>query len=100
MEQPVTVGRAGRSLGEPPEALAALVGEALTARVTLDEHGTVTGWNAGAEQLLGYASGQMTGHPAADLLAEPIPVRGGSPLSPDCLAGTATSRSGTATAGS
>ncbi len=79
MEQPVTVGRAGRSLGEPPEALAALVGEALTARVTLDEHGTVTGWNAGAEQLLGYASGQMTGHPAADLLAEPIPVRGGMP---------------------
>jgi PAS domain S-box-containing protein len=98
MEQPVTVGRAGhradRPLGaEPqapqapqapqppdaPEALADLVGEALTARVTLDEQGRVTGWNAGAERLLGYSARQMTGRPAAGLLAEPIPARGGPP---------------------
>ncbi|QCD56840.1 SpoIIE family protein phosphatase [Streptomyces hawaiiensis] len=79
MEQPVTVGRATRSSGEEPEALEALVGGSLTARVTLDEHGTVTGWNAGAERLLGYSAGQLTGRRAADLLAEPIPVRGGLP---------------------
>ncbi|KJK35886.1 PAS/PAC sensor protein [Streptomyces variegatus] len=79
MEQPVTVGRATRSSGEEPEALEALVGTSLTARVTLDEHGTVTGWNAGAERLLGYSAGQLTGRRAADLLAEPIPVRGGLP---------------------
>ncbi|MET9391988.1 SpoIIE family protein phosphatase [Streptomyces sp. NPDC006624] len=80
MDQPVTVGRAGRSHGAAPEAeLDALVGEALTARVTLDEHGTVSGWNAGAERLLGYTAEEMTGRPAADLLAEPIPVRGGMP---------------------
>ncbi|MGW0374177.1 SpoIIE family protein phosphatase [Streptomyces coeruleorubidus] len=82
MEQPVTVGRATRSPGaesEAPEALGDLVGEALTARVTLDEQGRVTGWNTGAERLLGYAARQMTGHRAADLLAEPIPVRGGLP---------------------
>ncbi|MFH9067393.1 SpoIIE family protein phosphatase [Streptomyces coeruleorubidus] len=85
MEQPVTVGRATRSLGaesEAPEALTDigdLVGESLTARVTLDEQGRVTGWNTGAERLLGYAARQMTGRRAADLLAEPIPVRGGLP---------------------
>ncbi|MFG3717509.1 SpoIIE family protein phosphatase [Streptomyces massasporeus] len=79
MEQPVTVGRAGRSFGEEPEVLEGLVDASLTARVTLDEHGAVTGWNAGAERLLGYASGQLTGRRAADLLAEPIPVRGGLP---------------------
>ncbi|MBX9366212.1 SpoIIE family protein phosphatase [Streptomyces sp. WAC04114] len=79
MEQPVTVGRAGRSFGEEPETLEALVDTSLTARVTLDEHGTVTGWNAGAERLLGYSAEQLTGRRAADLLAEPIPVRGGLP---------------------
>ncbi|MGA5894455.1 SpoIIE family protein phosphatase [Streptomyces venetus] len=82
MEQPVTVGRATRSGGEGPEALealAGLVGEALTARVTLDEQGRVTGWNAGAERLLGYSAAEMTGRRAGDLLAEPIPVRGGLP---------------------
>ncbi|MEU0387157.1 SpoIIE family protein phosphatase [Streptomyces chartreusis] len=89
MEQPVTVGRAGhragRSLGAEPQApeapadLADLVGESLTARVTLDEQGRVTGWNTGAERLLGYTARQMTGRRAADLLAEPIPVRGGLP---------------------
>ncbi|KOU57047.1 PAS/PAC sensor protein [Streptomyces sp. MMG1533] len=47
-----------------------LVGEALTARATVDEHGTVTGWSDGAEGLLGYASAQILGRPAASLLAE------------------------------
>jgi PAS domain S-box-containing protein len=79
MEQPVTVGRVGRSFGGDPEVLESLVDASLTARVTLDEHGTVTGWNAGAERLLGYSAGQLTGRRAADLLAEPIPVRGGLP---------------------
>ncbi|MYS93240.1 MULTISPECIES: SpoIIE family protein phosphatase [Streptomyces] len=85
MEQPVTAGRAGRSRGTETESsealadLADLVGEPLTARVTLDEQGRVTGWNTGAERLLGYPARQMTGRRAADLLAEPIPVRGGLP---------------------
>ncbi|MFB8244862.1 SpoIIE family protein phosphatase [Streptomyces sp. NPDC055952] len=80
MEQPVTIGRATRSsTGPAPEAVDALVGEALTARVTLDEHGAVTAWNAGAEELLGYPAAEVTGRPAADLLAEPIPLRGGMP---------------------
>ncbi len=42
----------------------------LTARATVDEHGTVTGWSEGAEQLLGYSSAQILGRPAASLLAE------------------------------
>ncbi|WP_327316599.1 SpoIIE family protein phosphatase [Streptomyces sp. NBC_01235] len=47
-----------------------VVDEALTARVTVDEHGTVTGWNDGAEVLLGYRAGQVLGRPAVALLAE------------------------------
>ncbi|PAZ14243.1 PAS sensor protein [Streptomyces sp. SA15] len=52
-----------------------VVGEALTARATVDEHGTVTGWNDGAEALLGYASEEILGRPAASLLAEAPPAR-------------------------
>ncbi len=46
------------------------VEETFTARATVDEHGTVTGWSPGAEQLLGYAPAQILGRPAASLLAE------------------------------
>ncbi|MFM9594231.1 SpoIIE family protein phosphatase [Streptomyces scabiei] len=46
------------------------VGEAPTARATVDEHGTVTGWSAGAEQLLGYTPAQILDRPALSLLAE------------------------------
>ena len=45
-------------------------GGALTARATVDEHGVVTGWNAGAERLLGYSAAQILGRAAASLLAE------------------------------
>ncbi|MFC8664773.1 SpoIIE family protein phosphatase [Streptomyces sp. NPDC057199] len=53
-------------------------GGALTARATVDEHGVVTGWNAGAERLLGYSPAQILGRPAASLLAE-VPAAGGLP---------------------
>ncbi|MDQ1027971.1 PAS domain S-box-containing protein [Streptomyces umbrinus] len=45
-------------------------GGALTARATVDEHGVVTGWGAGAERLLGYSAAQVLGRAAASLLAE------------------------------
>lgn len=45
-------------------------GGALTARATVDEHGVVTGWSAGAERLLGYSAAQILGRAAASLLAE------------------------------
>ncbi|KUN90932.1 SpoIIE family protein phosphatase [Streptomyces caeruleatus] len=68
MDEPVITGRTTtRPLDE-------VVGEALTARVTVDERSTVTGWNAGAERLLGYPADQIVGHPAAELLAEPVPA--------------------------
>jgi PAS domain S-box-containing protein len=47
-----------------------VTGTALTARATVDEHGTVTGWSEGAERLLGYAPAQVQGRPAVSLLAE------------------------------
>ncbi|MFJ8112937.1 SpoIIE family protein phosphatase [Streptomyces sp. NPDC096132] len=54
--------------------------EALTARVTVDEHGTVTGWNDGAERLLGYPAEEVVGRPAAVLLVEEPAVHGLPPL--------------------
>lgn len=46
--------------------------EAPSANVTIDEHGIVTGWNAGAEALLGYSPAQIVGRPAAGLLDEGV----------------------------
>ncbi|MGW7824067.1 SpoIIE family protein phosphatase [Streptomyces puniciscabiei] len=47
--------------------------DADSAHATVDEHGFVTEWNAGAERLLGYTSNQIVGRPAAGLLADDIP---------------------------
>ncbi|MCQ9129897.1 SpoIIE family protein phosphatase [Streptomyces hilarionis] len=44
-------------------------GEPLTARVTVDDQGVVTGWDEGAARLLGYAPHEILGRPAATLLA-------------------------------
>ncbi|MCF1600450.1 SpoIIE family protein phosphatase, partial [Streptomyces muensis] len=72
MDEPVSTGRTTPRTTTRP--LDEVVGEALTARVTVDERATVTGWNAGAERLLGYPADQIVGRPAAGLLAEPIPA--------------------------
>ncbi|MFE7278063.1 SpoIIE family protein phosphatase [Streptomyces sp. NPDC057623] len=68
MDEPVITGRT------TTRPLDDVVGEALTARVTVDERGRVTGWNAGAERLLGYAAEEVVGRPAGELLAEPVPA--------------------------
>ncbi|MGV9556864.1 SpoIIE family protein phosphatase [Streptomyces sp. NPDC003401] len=44
--------------------------EAATARVVVDEAGTVVGWNEGARALLGWSPAEVVGRPAAELLAE------------------------------
>lgn len=41
-----------------------------TARVTVDPRGTVTGWNEGARQLLGYTAEDVVGRSVRDLLDE------------------------------
>ncbi|KMS73548.1 PAS/PAC sensor protein [Streptomyces viridochromogenes] len=68
MDEPVITGRT------TTRPLDDVVCEALTARVTVDERGRVTGWNAGAERLLGYAAEEIVGRPAGELLAEPVPA--------------------------
>ena len=47
------------------EAPAAAAGEALA---VVDARGLVTGWSEGARRLTGYAAGEVTGRPAADLV--------------------------------
>ncbi|HTJ66735.1 MAG TPA: SpoIIE family protein phosphatase [Actinospica sp.] len=43
-----------------------------TAEVVVDARGFVTGWNAPAAALLGYAAAQIVGRPAGELLADPV----------------------------
>ena len=62
----------GPGTGPGPDQHA--VGAAITARATVDEHGIVTGWSAGAERLLGYTPTQILARPAVSLLAEEPPA--------------------------
>ncbi|OAH12996.1 SpoIIE family protein phosphatase [Streptomyces jeddahensis] len=57
-----------------------VVDEALTARATVDEQATVTGWSVGAEALLGYSAAQIVGRPAVSLLADETTARDLPPL--------------------
>ncbi|WP_328346736.1 SpoIIE family protein phosphatase [Streptomyces violaceus] len=50
------------------------VDEAATARVVVDGHGVVTGWNEGARRLLGHRAPEAVGWNAAALLADPAPT--------------------------
>ena len=45
-----------------------------TATAVLDGQGSVLSWSAGARRLLGYAAGDVTGSPAAALLASGLPA--------------------------
>ncbi|MBZ3906228.1 SpoIIE family protein phosphatase [Streptomyces griseiscabiei] len=48
--------------------------EVATARATMDEHGSVTGWREGARRLLGYSSAEVVGRPAVHLLDQALPA--------------------------
>ncbi|GGZ96375.1 hypothetical protein GCM10010344_75660 [Streptomyces bluensis] len=63
------MGKAGTHVDERL-SMGGVIDEAATARVSLDEKGTVTGWNAGAERLLGYGATEMVGRGGAVLLAD------------------------------
>ncbi|MFC7914400.1 SpoIIE family protein phosphatase [Streptomyces sp. NPDC057386] len=43
--------------------------DAATARAVISENGTLTGWNSGAQRLLGWAPDEVVGRPAVRLLA-------------------------------
>ncbi|HEX6470289.1 MAG TPA: SpoIIE family protein phosphatase [Streptosporangiaceae bacterium] len=45
-----------------------------TATAVVDAQGRILEWSAGARRLLGYAAADVTGHPAADLLAAEPPA--------------------------
>jgi PAS domain S-box-containing protein len=44
------------------------------ATAVIDGRGSVLAWSAGARRLLGYAAGDVTGRPAAMLLASDLPA--------------------------
>ncbi|MFF9817355.1 SpoIIE family protein phosphatase [Streptomyces sp. NPDC014006] len=45
--------------------------DAATARAVISDDGTLTGWNAGAQRLLGWTAADVVGRPATRLLADP-----------------------------
>jgi two-component system, cell cycle sensor histidine kinase and response regulator CckA len=47
------------------ERLAAVVRSSTDAIITTDEHGIITSWNPGAEQLYGYPAAEMVGQPGS-----------------------------------
>jgi PAS domain S-box-containing protein len=53
-------------------AMRELVAHALQAVVTMDERGRITGWNAQAEELFGWTSGEVLGRPMHEVI---IPER-------------------------
>ncbi|MFI6370051.1 SpoIIE family protein phosphatase [Streptomyces sp. NPDC050546] len=68
MTQPGSTG--DEPVAEPVQA----DGEAATARAVVDAHGMLTGWSEGARRLLGYREPEVTGRPAAVLLADEPPT--------------------------
>jgi PAS domain S-box-containing protein len=55
--------------------------------VGIDAQGVITAWSAGAERLLGYPPHEVVGRPAADLLADELPVAARQRLTDLTLAG-------------
>lgn len=76
------MGKAGTHVDERL-SMGGVIDEAATARVSLDEKGTVTGWNAGAERLLGYGATEMVGRGGAVLLADGLSTGTGTGPEPE-----------------
>lgn len=76
MANQVSDGLPGRpqDSGDHPHAGDAPSLDEFVARAVIDRSGTVTGWNAGAERLLGHRAADIVGRPASTLLAEEIPA--------------------------
>ena len=56
------------------ERLAAVVRSSTDAIITTDEHGVMTSWNPGAEQLYGYTEAEMVGQPGTVTAKLVVPV--------------------------
>jgi len=61
---------------------------ATSATAVVDARGTVTGWSAGAQRLLGYRYEDVVGHPAARLLGRDADVMGDVSAALDGWSGT------------
>src|SRR5437660_1610449 len=59
--------------GIPPDGSEASGAPIDTATAVVDGEGRVLDWSAGARRLLGYAAADVTGRPAATLLASDLP---------------------------
>jgi two-component system, cell cycle sensor histidine kinase and response regulator CckA len=71
------------------ERLAAVVRSSTDAIITTDEHGVITSWNPGAEEIYGYTAAEMVGQPgsATSLLVVPEERRGETEIVPRVLRG-------------
>jgi two-component system cell cycle sensor histidine kinase/response regulator CckA len=56
------------------ERLAAVVRSSTDAIITTDEHGIITSWNPGAEQIYGYTAAEMVGRPGSETAKLVVPA--------------------------
>jgi len=71
------------------ERLASVVRSSPDAIVTIDEHGVITSWNPGAEEIYGYTAAETVGRPGAEVSAMVVAPGGEEDVSilPRVLAG-------------
>jgi two-component system, cell cycle sensor histidine kinase and response regulator CckA len=55
------------------ERLASVVRSSPDAIVTIDEHGVITSWNPGAEEIYGYTAAETVGRPGSEVSALVVP---------------------------
>jgi PAS domain S-box-containing protein len=67
----VTRRRAEEKVRASESRLRAMLEASLDAVVTMDARGRVTGWNAAAEVMFGYSSGEATGREMSELIIPP-----------------------------
>jgi PAS domain S-box-containing protein len=71
-ERTAELGRAQESIQQEKERLRLVIDTALDAVITIDQHGTVTGWSRQAELILGWPAAEILGR---RLLETVVPLR-------------------------
>jgi PAS domain S-box-containing protein len=71
LERTAELGRAQESIQQEKERLRLVIDTALDAVITIDQHGTVTGWSRQAELILGWPAAEILGRRLSETVVPP-----------------------------